>query len=249
MEWKFARSKLWMSYFDEGSTLPSPFNLIISPKSIFYFSMQIKSMFNFCFKKKRGNKPRIKRSSSSGTIKSGEHDNRPTLNRDPYKIPPSYNELHYQDVMRRLVNRYIHHTKKQKQEGSVNEDDLLEIKQDISSLRYELREEKMRDDGKPSNYLDCLRGDIRKEFQKISPIPHPKFETTTQTNYQCYNDKIPKNGDSANLSSSGKYATLSTSHKLKINNIMIEYQKILNGEVPVVVVKDLQALVIGTSLK
>lgn len=69
MEWKFARSKLWMSYFDEGSTLPSPFNLIISPKSIFYFSMQIKSMFNFCFKKKRGNKPRIKRSSSSGTIK------------------------------------------------------------------------------------------------------------------------------------------------------------------------------------
>ncbi|VDI33840.1 transient receptor potential cation channel subfamily C member 4 [Mytilus galloprovincialis] len=182
MEWKFARSKLWMSYFDEGSTLPSPFNLIISPKSIFYFSMQIKSMFNFCFKKKRGNKPRIKRSSSSGTIK---------------------------DVMRRLVNRYIHHTKKQKQEGSVNEDDLLEIKQDISSLRYELREDKMRDDGKPSNYLDCLRGDIREEFQKISPIPHPKFETTTQTNYQCYNDKIPKNGDSANLSSSGKYATLS----------------------------------------
>lgn len=67
----------------------------------------------------------------------------------------------------------------------------------------------MRDDGKPSNYLDCLRGDIREEFQKISPIPHPKFETTTQTNYQCYNDKIPKNGDSANLSSSGKYDTLS----------------------------------------
>ena len=26
-----------MGYFDEGSTLPSPFNLIISPKSIYYF--------------------------------------------------------------------------------------------------------------------------------------------------------------------------------------------------------------------
>ena len=36
-EWKFARSKLWMGYFDEGSTLPSPFNLIISPKSMYYF--------------------------------------------------------------------------------------------------------------------------------------------------------------------------------------------------------------------
>ena len=33
---KFARSKLWLSYFEEGSTLPAPFNLIPSPKSMFY---------------------------------------------------------------------------------------------------------------------------------------------------------------------------------------------------------------------
>jgi len=33
-EWKFSRSKLWMSYFDSGSTVPPPFNLIPSPKSI-----------------------------------------------------------------------------------------------------------------------------------------------------------------------------------------------------------------------
>jgi len=37
--------------------------------------------------------------------------------------------------MRRLVTRYIHHTKKEKRQDGVNEDDLLEIKQDISSLR------------------------------------------------------------------------------------------------------------------
>lgn len=37
--------------------------------------------------------------------------------------------------MRILVRRYIHVTKKTMRQGTVNEDDLLEIKQDISSLR------------------------------------------------------------------------------------------------------------------
>jgi len=35
-EWKFARSKLWISYVEEGSTLPPPFSLLPSPKSIYY---------------------------------------------------------------------------------------------------------------------------------------------------------------------------------------------------------------------
>ncbi|CAB1347857.1 unnamed protein product [Coregonus sp. 'balchen'] len=34
IEWKFARTKLWMSYFEEGGTLPSPFNIIPSPKNL-----------------------------------------------------------------------------------------------------------------------------------------------------------------------------------------------------------------------
>uniref|UniRef100_A0A8C4Q622 Uncharacterized protein n=1 Tax=Eptatretus burgeri TaxID=7764 RepID=A0A8C4Q622_EPTBU len=36
VEWKFARAKLWISYFEEGRTLPVPFNLVPSPKSIAY---------------------------------------------------------------------------------------------------------------------------------------------------------------------------------------------------------------------
>ncbi|GFW20423.1 DDE_3 domain-containing protein [Trichonephila clavipes] len=39
------------------------------------------------------------------------------------------------EVMKRLVSRYIHQAKKQLRQDGVNEDDLLEIKQDISSLR------------------------------------------------------------------------------------------------------------------
>lgn len=33
IEWKFARTRLWMSYFDTGSTVPAPFNILPSLKS------------------------------------------------------------------------------------------------------------------------------------------------------------------------------------------------------------------------
>lgn len=36
VEWKFARTKLWLNYIDEGSTLPVPFNMIPTPKSLCY---------------------------------------------------------------------------------------------------------------------------------------------------------------------------------------------------------------------
>jgi len=36
IEWKFARTRLWMSYFDSGSTVPAPFNIVPSLKSIKY---------------------------------------------------------------------------------------------------------------------------------------------------------------------------------------------------------------------
>jgi len=36
MEWKFARTKLWMTYIDESSTLPVPLNMIPTTKSFRY---------------------------------------------------------------------------------------------------------------------------------------------------------------------------------------------------------------------
>ncbi|KAI4462525.1 transient receptor potential channel [Holotrichia oblita] len=36
IEWKFARSKLWISYFEEGGTVPPPFNIVPTPKSLWY---------------------------------------------------------------------------------------------------------------------------------------------------------------------------------------------------------------------
>lgn len=34
VEWKFARSKLWVSYFEEGDTVPPPFNIFPTPKTV-----------------------------------------------------------------------------------------------------------------------------------------------------------------------------------------------------------------------
>lgn len=48
VEWKFARAKLWLSYFDEGSTLPPPFNLMPTPKSFYYMSQRIKTLAGSC---------------------------------------------------------------------------------------------------------------------------------------------------------------------------------------------------------
>ena len=45
MEWKFARTKLWLNYIDEGSTLPVPFNMIPTPKSFRYSVQFFKDIF------------------------------------------------------------------------------------------------------------------------------------------------------------------------------------------------------------
>lgn len=41
IEWKFARCKLWMSYFEDGGTVPPPLNIIPTPKSALYLAKWI----------------------------------------------------------------------------------------------------------------------------------------------------------------------------------------------------------------
>lgn len=176
MEWKFARSKLWMGYFDEGSTLPPPFNLVISPKSVYYFLRMLKQLFCRCVTHNKHRKPR--RKSIEGTIK------RPTYNGKKMCNPPKSLQLHYQDVMRRLVSRYIHQTKKQLRQDGVNEDDLLEIKQDISSLRYELREDRKRETARASGHIDSLKRDIIHTLRGSSPNSSPLLSSNMDKGQQ-----------------------------------------------------------------
>ncbi|CAN8032694.1 unnamed protein product [Ixodes persulcatus] len=172
-EWKFARSKLWMGYFDEGSTLPPPFNLVISPKSVWYFLRCLLRLCRFLCKKTFFRRPRFDHSSVKpeaqdpmyvGNIPGKVHQKKAATG--PATVSLRFNgqasTAQYQEVMKRLVNRYIHRAKKQLRQDGVNEDDLLEIKQDISSLRFELREDRKREAALSVRQLDTLRRDIFK---------------------------------------------------------------------------------------
>uniref|UniRef100_A0A674E028 Transient receptor potential cation channel, subfamily C, member 4a n=1 Tax=Salmo trutta TaxID=8032 RepID=A0A674E028_SALTR len=122
IEWKFARTKLWMSYFEEGGTLPSPFNIIPSPKSIWYFICWIrKHIFKIT---------RAKKTETFGTIGV---------------------RMKSLEVLRNLVKRYVAAMiRDAKTEEGLTEENFKELKQDISSFRYEVLGMMKGKVGKPS---------------------------------------------------------------------------------------------------
>ncbi|XP_028430329.1 short transient receptor potential channel 4b isoform X2 [Perca flavescens] len=118
IEWKFARTKLWMSYFEEGGTLPSPFNIIPSPKSVYYLFGWIKTLLF-----KRTSIIRLETFESLGR-RAAEN--------------VRVNHV-YQEVLRNLVKRYVAAMiRDAKTEEGLTEDNFKELKQDISSFRYEV---------------------------------------------------------------------------------------------------------------
>ncbi|XP_063978910.1 transient-receptor-potential-like protein [Diachasmimorpha longicaudata] len=103
VEWKFARTKLWMSYFEECGTLPPPFNILPPPKIFLRVFGMSKN-------------PRVGRNSSRYRTK--EHK--------------------YGSVMRALIWRYVVNAHTEHEMSPVTEDDVHEVKSDISSWRCEL---------------------------------------------------------------------------------------------------------------
>ncbi|XP_042218970.1 transient receptor potential protein-like isoform X1 [Homarus americanus] len=101
MEWKFARAKLWMSYFEEGREMPAPFNLVPKFSSLLALN---KGKSRASFKKRQ----------------------------------ETLRETQYQGVMRNLVRRYVTAEQRKSEERLINEDDINEVKQDITSFKYEL---------------------------------------------------------------------------------------------------------------
>uniref|UniRef100_A0A674P4A7 Transient receptor potential cation channel, subfamily C, member 4a n=1 Tax=Takifugu rubripes TaxID=31033 RepID=A0A674P4A7_TAKRU len=118
IEWKFARTKLWMSYFEEGATLPPPFNIVPSPKSFWYLMSWIKTQD---YKRTRSKQPKSIR----------------TLGR---RAAENLRINHqYQEVLRNLVKRYVAAMiRDAKTEEGLTEENFKELKQDISSFRYEV---------------------------------------------------------------------------------------------------------------
>ncbi|XP_058806874.1 transient receptor potential protein isoform X4 [Phymastichus coffea] len=104
-EWKFARSHLWMSYFEDGDTVPPPFNMIPTAKT---FDRIVK-----CGKTGKPTRSIIKKSRDKAQER---HDT----------------------VMRLLIRRYVTTEQSKTDDFGITEDDVMEIRQDISTLRYEL---------------------------------------------------------------------------------------------------------------
>ncbi|XP_048398949.1 short transient receptor potential channel 7-like [Stegostoma tigrinum] len=166
VEWKFARAKLWLSYFDEGRTLPAPFNLIPSPKSIYYLISKIKTcLINLC-------KSKVQK--SEGDLEMGMLNSKPDHH---YKSNPRGSEgcglkkpisnpTRYQRIMKRLIKRYVLKAQVDRGNDEVNEGELKEIKQDISSLRYELLEEKSQATGELAELIQQLSDKFGKNFKK-----------------------------------------------------------------------------------
>uniref|UniRef100_A0AAQ5YR84 Transient receptor ion channel domain-containing protein n=1 Tax=Amphiprion ocellaris TaxID=80972 RepID=A0AAQ5YR84_AMPOC len=139
VEWKFARAKLWLSYFDEGRTLPAPFNLVPSPKSFYYLVLRIKScLIRLCkANSHHHNELEMGMLNSQAKVSSYARPGEEFIQRKSRKHP-----TRYQNIMKRLIKRYVLKAQVDRESDEVNEGELKEIKQDISSLRYELLEEK-----------------------------------------------------------------------------------------------------------
>lgn len=45
MEWKFARTKLWLNYIDNGSTLPAPLNIVPTANGLIRTLKNFKQFF------------------------------------------------------------------------------------------------------------------------------------------------------------------------------------------------------------
>ncbi|XP_052717525.1 short transient receptor potential channel 7-like isoform X3 [Crassostrea angulata] len=186
-EWKFARSKLYMDYIKSGATLPIPFNMIPTPKSVW----KLCSKFSRCFCKgeageMRPHPGRIKDvelyATSPTTTNSGWDDGRSTHQANGIKRfrermqttngfvrsdsePNLFEEkLTYKRVMKRIVKRYIFDMQRENDSN----DDFDEVKQDISSFRYEiLNHLQSRED----ESQDC-REKINKMEQKMTHLIH-----------------------------------------------------------------------------
>ncbi|KAF8565740.1 hypothetical protein P879_04719 [Paragonimus westermani] len=118
VEWKFARSKLWISYFAEGCTVPVPFNLIPTPKSFMYCLHWMRDWFQKC-----------------GT--DDTHTSEWDVIKNHVKLVKE-REARYSIVMRELTKRYIMQKLRTSESDTVGADDLNEIKGDISAFRFEL---------------------------------------------------------------------------------------------------------------
>ncbi|XP_075852485.1 short transient receptor potential channel 7 isoform X4 [Microcebus murinus] len=167
VEWKFARAKLWLSYFDEGRTLPAPFNLVPSPKSFYYLIMRIKMcLIKLCKSKAKSCENDLEMGMLNSKFRktryqAGMRNSENLTSNNTFSKP-----TRYQKIMKRLIKRYVLKAQVDRENDEVNEGELKEIKQDISSLRYELLEEKSQATGELADLIQQLSEKFGKNLNR-----------------------------------------------------------------------------------
>ncbi|XP_056262819.1 short transient receptor potential channel 4-like isoform X2 [Pseudoliparis swirei] len=182
IEWKFARTKLWMSYFEEGATLPAPFNIIPSPKSFWYLIGWIKRQV--C------KRARAKRPETFGSLGRRAAEN----------VRVNHQ---YQEVLRNLVKRYVAAMiRDAKTEEGLTEENFKELKQDISSFRYEVMG--MVKTGKPALQEAKASGSSVKSSRaspnsslKVSPSPQSSQAKSKLNRFKLITSILKQGGSTA----------------------------------------------------
>ncbi|XP_035316535.1 short transient receptor potential channel 2 isoform X1 [Cricetulus griseus] len=170
VEWKFARSKLYLSYFREGLTLPVPFNILPSPKAAFYL---VRRIFWFlcccssCCKAKKSDYPPIPTFTNPGArARPGEGE------RGSYRLR----------VVKALVQRYIETARREFEETRRKDlgTRLTELTKTVSRLQSEVAsvQKTLAAGGTPrppdgASILSRYITRVRNSFQNLGP-PTPE---------------------------------------------------------------------------
>ncbi|KAM9658970.1 LOW QUALITY PROTEIN: protein XNDC1N [Trichechus inunguis] len=202
VEWKFALSKLYLSYFREGLTLPVPFNILPSPKSIFYL---LRRIFRFiccccsCCKSKKPDYPPV-----------------PTFANPGAGTGPGEGEGSYQlRVIKALVQRYIETARREFKETHWKDlgNRLTELTKTVSQLQSEVAGVRwtLTEGGTPrppsgANILSRYITRVHNSFQNLGPpIPEtPELTLPGVMEAQVSSDTGPQNAGRARTPASGE---------------------------------------------
>lgn len=247
VEWKFARSKLYMEYVKEGNsepffflshslvsfsiggTLPVPFNIIPTPKDIYYFirriysclkriqnpherpahSDELSSPFPLTIRMHTPNtKPGSpRRHGNIATISNGRmmHEYPPRSRQGSFEVNQ---QLTYRKVINRMIKRFLLH-KQREEQGEIHEGDFEELKQDIQMLRYELlnRLEETREDLSKNSHL------LNEGVMIVGELLSSCFQQPNsflQENFQLFKKSYSSRTDSGMVSNTSTLSELSS---------------------------------------
>ncbi|CAF1047029.1 unnamed protein product [Rotaria sp. Silwood1] len=155
IEWKFARSKLYMEYIQDENILPIPLNILPSPRSIINLLKRIKQMITFNnVSRNDNNKNAVGKKTEHLThvniglpnktnVRNNDTELHDFKNEKIFKRKRSYvsnDNLTYKIVIERIVKRFLLYYKSNRTGLEQFKDgfEYRDIKNDISSFSFEL---------------------------------------------------------------------------------------------------------------